>query len=114
MGVLNDIVEKLSRVIPSPAKKAARPSASFRKLKVGQLLMLRVGEKLYTPELTSLRAGAYLTVVEVNSLGAKLKPADMYGGELETFGSVWWKQPEWEKTFEKVRKVKRPKAKAKV
>ena len=112
MTLLEKIVDNLSKVIPRPAQKAAKPGQSFRGLKVGQLLRLKPQQSIHTPELNSVKAGSFMVVTEVNSRGAKLKPAHPWGEPLRDFGYVWWRLPEWDGMFERVRKVKKPKVEA--
>ncbi len=109
---LKEIVGKLTKRIPDPEKVGPRPSSSWRKLKPGQLLQLREQQKLYTPELNSLRAGALLVVDEVNSQGAKLRPSHPWAEPKTHFGHVWWRNPEWEAVFLRIRKTKKPEASA--
>lgn len=94
-ALLNHIVDLLSRPIPQPAKPVARTQASWRTLKLGQVLVLR--QRWFISGLMDLPEGTEITISKVDSLGISLT----HSSEL---GILRWTNPEWKGMFERAGK----------
>ena len=96
------IADRLSRPIPKPAQPVPRAKASWRTLKPGDHLQLKVS--WFRPGLR-LPEGTQLEVSKVDSLGICLT----HISEESTLTEIRWRDPEWKKVFEKVRRTGRKK-----
>ena len=91
------IANKMSRPIPQPAKPKPKPAKSWRRLKPGQVLVLKDGMRL-GPH--TIFAGTEFSVLRVNSLGADLIVDDIclevqeycMGNEFRLTNPDWTKQ----------------------
>jgi len=119
---LSKIADRLSAPIPCPASPKPKPKSSWRTLKPGQTLRLKTawfrGGKFVPP-------GTTLRVHSVDSMGADLEILSPLKNSLKPMESspelltqvtdlsilerVRWTTPEWQTTFERVRKVRRKK-----
>lgn len=103
MNKLNQIVDFLSRKIPNPAKPKAKPQKSFARLKTGDFLRVRTGEKVYTLGVGLCPAGSLFEVLNTDSLGMRLLLRSVpFSTDVD--GTFRWELRGWEGTFEKVPK----------
>ena len=100
--LLNQIADRLSRPIPTPAVPPVRTKQSWRTLKLNT--MLQTKERWFSPTL-DLPAGTKLLVTKVDTEGISLT----HHSEQGILSTLRWTNPEWRRMFSKVRRRKKPK-----
>ena len=105
MTVIDNIVAKLSEVIPRAWKARPKEQGSWRTLKVGDTLVRTDYGLVYTNFSGPIEAGEVVTVTSVDSGGMKYS-ISRGGLDLATLA---WTNPDWRLYFTKVRKAKKAK-----
>ena len=107
---IGEIVRKLSTPIPRPAKRKAKPSKSWRKLKPGDRLELQV------PVIAtdfSLAPGAVFVIMSVDSMGANMMVSSDQDNPISLAVGKFWRTEHtlWEGTFTRLKKSRKRKVK---